>query len=126
MAYADKDSIIRVFTNLIGNAVKFTVKGFIEISVTDKPGYVECQVADTGRGIAEEDQPRVFGKFEQFGGHQGSREGGTGLGLNICKKIIELHHGEIRMESVLGKGTKFIFTILKNTGKEGQLTIQDR
>lgn len=114
MAYVDKDSIIRVFTNLIGNALKFTEKGHIEISVRDQPDQVECCVADTGRGISEEDSSRVFGKFEQFGDHQGAKEKGTGLGLNICKKIVELHHGEIWMESVLGKGTKFIFTLPKH------------
>lgn len=120
MAYIDKDNIIRVFTNLIGNALKFTDKGYIEISVIDRPDFVECSVADTGRGISEEDSFRVFGKFEQFGDHQGAKEKGTGLGLNICKKIIELHHGEIWMESVLNQGTKFTFTLPKNTEKENQ------
>lgn len=118
MAYVDKDSIIRVFTNLIDNALKFTDKGYIEISVMDKPDCVECYVADTGRGISEEDSSRVFGKFEQFGGHLRAKERGTGLGLNICKKIIELQHGEIWMESVLDKGTKFTFTLPKNTGNK--------
>lgn len=118
MAYADKDSIIRVFTNLIDNALKFTDKGYIEISVMDKPDCVECYVADTGRGISEEDSSRVFGKFEQFGVHLRAKERGTGLGLNICKKIIELQHGEIWMESVLDKGTKFTFTLPKNTGNK--------
>ena len=118
MAYIDKDNIVRVFTNLIGNALKFTGEGHIEIFVKDKPDCVECYVADTGRGISEEDSLRVFGKFEQFGDYPKAKEKGTGLGLNICKKIIELHQGEIWMESVLGKGTKFAFTLPKNTEKE--------
>jgi signal transduction histidine kinase len=120
MAYVDKDNIVRVFTNLISNALKFTEQGYIEISVVDKPDGVECYVADTGRGISEEDSSRVFGKFEQFGDPSGAKEKGTGLGLNICKKIVELHQGEIWMESVLGKGTKFTFTFPKNTKKENQ------
>jgi two-component system, NtrC family, sensor kinase len=113
MAYVDKDSIIRVFTNLIGNALKFTAKGCIEISVRDKPACVECCISDTGKGIAEEDIPRVFGKFEQFGSRGGLKEKGTGLGLNISQKIVELHQGEIWVESVLNQGTKFIFTLPK-------------
>ncbi|MFH0738791.1 MAG: HAMP domain-containing sensor histidine kinase [Candidatus Omnitrophota bacterium] len=118
IAYADKDSIIRVFTNLIGNALRFTNKGYIEILVMDRPTYVECCVSDTGRGISEEDLLRVFGKFEQFGSREGIREKGTGLGLSICKKIIELHKGQIWVESALNKGTKFTFTLPKYTGKE--------
>jgi two-component system, sensor histidine kinase ChiS len=114
MAYVDKSSIIRVFNNLIGNAIKFTDKGYIEILVMDKLDCVECCIIDTGKGISEEDSSRVFGKFEQFGDHQRTEEKGTGLGLNICKKIIELHHGEIWMESVLGKGSKFTFKLPKN------------
>jgi signal transduction histidine kinase len=122
MAYVDKNSIIRVFNNLIGNAIKFTDKGYIEILVRDNPDYVECCVIDTGKGISEEDSSRVFGKFEQFGDHQRTKEKGTGLGLNICKKIIELHHGEIWMESVLGKGSKFTFKLPKNAGQKRQIT----
>jgi signal transduction histidine kinase len=113
MAYADKDSVIRVFTNLISNALKFTDKGYIEISVMDKPACVECCISDTGRGISEEDIPRIFGKFEEFGNHEGIKEKGTGLGLSICKRIIELHQGTIWVESTLNKGTKFIFTFPK-------------
>jgi two-component system sensor histidine kinase ChiS len=120
MAYVDKDNVIRVFTNLISNALKFTEQGHIEILVTDKPDCVECQVADTGRGVSEEDAPRVFGKFEQFGDHKKAKEKGTGLGLNICKKIVELHHGEIWMESILGKGSTFTFTFPKNFKEENQ------
>jgi signal transduction histidine kinase len=115
MAYVDKDSVIRVFTNLISNALKFTDKGYIEILVMDKPTCVECCISDTGRGISEEDMPRVFGEFEEFGNREGVREKGTGLGLSICKRIIELHQGEIWAESTLNKGTKFIFTLPKYT-----------
>lgn len=113
IAYADKDSVIRVFTNLIGNALKFTGKGQIEISVADMDGRVECSVSDTGRGISDEDLPKVFGKFQQFGRVDGPGEKGTGLGLSICKSIIELNHGKIWVESSLNKGTKFIFTLPK-------------
>jgi signal transduction histidine kinase len=118
MAYADKDSIIRVFTNLIGNALKFTEKGSIEVSVTEKPGQIECCVADTGRGIAEDDLPKVFGKFQQFDRKEGGGERGTGLGLSISKNIIDLHRGKIWVESKPGEGTRFIFTLPKYTEDE--------
>jgi len=115
MVYADKDSMIRVFTNLIGNALKFTNNGYVEISVTEMPEYIECCVADTGRGIAEDDLPKVFGKFQQFDRKEGGGEKGTGLGLSISKNIIDLHHGKIWVESKLHEGARFIFTLPKYT-----------
>lgn len=118
LAYVDKDSIIQVFTNLIGNAFKFTEKGSIEISVTDNPEYVECCVADTGRGISEDDLPKVFSKFQQFNRMDGPGEKGTGLGLSISKSIIDLHRGKMWVESKLNQGTKFIFTLPKQNIKE--------
>ncbi|MBU0548214.1 MAG: hypothetical protein KKH57_05630, partial [Candidatus Omnitrophica bacterium] len=116
--YVDKDRIIEVFINLLGNAIKFTDKGHISISVRNKAKMVECCVTDTGRGIAKKDLPRVFTRFQQFGRAFGPGEKGTGLGLSIVKSIIELHKGQIRVESKLNKGTKFIFTLFKYTSKE--------
>ena len=116
--YVDKDRIIEVFTNLVGNAVKFTDKGKLIISVKNKVKMVECCVTDTGRGIAKKDLPKVFSRFQQFGRVYGPGEKGTGLGLSIVKSIIELHRGQIRVESQLNKGTKFIFTLFKYTSRE--------
>ncbi|MBU2437249.1 MAG: diguanylate cyclase, partial [Candidatus Omnitrophica bacterium] len=116
--YVDKDKIIQVFINLVGNAIKFTQSGHVGISIADKEGYVECGVFDTGMGIAPEDLPKVFGKFQQFGRVAGPGIKGTGLGLSITKGIIGLHRGKIRVESRLGKGTKFTFTLPKYTTKE--------
>ncbi len=113
MVYADKDNIIRVFTNLIGNALKFTEKGCAEISISDKEQCIECSVSDTGKGISEEDLPKVFSKFQQFGRKDGGGEKGTGLGLSISKNIIDLHHGKIWVESTLNSGTTFTFTLPK-------------
>ena len=115
VVYADKDRIIQVFTNLVGNSIKFTEKGYIEISVVDKQTHVECSVSDTGKGISENDLPKVFSKFQQFGRTAGAGEKGTGLGLSIAKGIVELHDGKIWVESKLNKGTKFTFTLPKNT-----------
>lgn len=116
--YVDRDRIIEVFINLLGNAIKFTDKGQIGVSVKNKAKLVECIVSDTGRGIAKKDLPRVFSRFQQFGRVFGPGEKGTGLGLSIVKSIIELHKGQIRVESKLDKGTKFIFTLFKYTSRE--------
>ena len=114
IAYADKDKIIQVFTNLIGNAFKFCDKGYIQIGVADKPEQVECCVYDTGKGISQDDLPKVFGKFQQFDRVDGPGEKGTGLGLSISKNIVELHNGKIWVESQLNAWTRFIFTLPKH------------
>ncbi|MDD5691833.1 MAG: ATP-binding protein [Candidatus Omnitrophica bacterium] len=111
--YIDEDRIIQVFTNLIGNSLKFTEKGHIGISLVDKGKEFEFAVSDTGIGISAEDLPKVFKKFMQFGRVAGNGEKGTGLGLSIAKGLIELHNGSIRVESESGKGSKFIFTLPK-------------
>ena len=116
--YIDKDAINEVFINLISNAIKFTEKGYVEISVEDKEKEVECAVSDTGIGISEKDLPKVFGKFEQFGRQDGPGEKGTGLGMAISKSLVALHHGQIRVENKLDQGTKVIFTLPKHTLKE--------
>jgi len=110
---ADQDKIARVLTNLLHNAVKFTEKGVIEISVKDSDENVSCSVSDTGMGISSEDLPKVFNKFEQFGKKDQSKAQGTGLGLSICKQIIDLHGGSLRVESEPGKGTTFSFSLPK-------------
>jgi len=97
----DRDLIIQVFTNLISNAVKFTDNGNISLSVEQKDEHVECCVSDTGPGISNDDLPKLFSKFEQFGKKDAERKKGTGLGLAICKNIIEAHGGKIWVESEL-------------------------
>ncbi len=116
--YVDKDRIIQIFVNLLSNAVKFTPAGHIEISIVDKENVVECSVSDTGIGISDEDLPRVFSKFEQFGREFESAGKGTGLGLAISKGSIELHRGMIWAESQLGQGTKISFTLPKYSPRE--------
>jgi len=113
--YIDGDKIIEVFTNLLTNALKFTEKGYVEISLQENKNKVVCSVSDTGIGISQEDLNRVFNKFQQFGRVAGSGEKGTGLGLSIVKGIVEIHKGKIWVESELGKGTKFSFTLPKYT-----------
>ncbi len=113
--YADGDKLIQVFTNLLSNALKFTEKGSVEISLSENSDQITCAVIDTGRGISKEDLRRVFSKFQQFGKGAVTGEKGTGLGLSIAKGIVNLHQGTIWVESEEGVGTKFIFTLPKMT-----------
>ena len=104
---------MQVLFNLIENALKFTQTGTIELSTREKEGVVECAISDTGPGIAQEDLPRVFGKFEQFSRTPGCGSKGTGLGLAIAQRLIELHGGKIDVQSALGKGTTITFILPK-------------
>jgi signal transduction histidine kinase len=113
MIEADRDKIAEVLTNLLTNALKFTLQGFIEVTVHDTAASVVCMIADTGPGISEEDLPKIFSKFEQFGKKSGHKEQGSGLGLAICKEIVEKHLGKIWVESKLHHGSQFIFSIPK-------------
>lgn len=110
---ADRDKITQVFVNLIGNACKFTEKGSIEVSTWTNGNHIECGVEDTGPGIAPKDLPLMFSKFHQIGRWEGKVDKGTGLGLVISKNIIELHGGRIYVESTLGQGSRFIFSLPK-------------
>ncbi|MBU4478574.1 MAG: response regulator [Candidatus Omnitrophica bacterium] len=114
--YADPDKVIQIFTNLIGNAIKFTQElGQITVEIIDKGNEIECSVADTGRGIAPEDMGKLFTKFQQFGRVAGAGAKGTGLGLAITKGLIQKHNGRIWAESKIREGSKFIFNLPKKT-----------
>lgn len=111
--YADKKRTHQVLMNLVGNAIKFTEKGSVSITIIDKENEIECSVSDTGVGISKEDLPKVFGKFQQLGWAPGGGEKGMGLELVITKAIVELHNGRIQVESRLGKGSCFTFNLPK-------------
>jgi len=109
---ADENLLERVFTNLVANAIKYTPQnGEIKIIFSDGPDFWRSEVVDNGEGIPLEYQKKIFDKFQQVAGQQ---KGGTGLGLTICKYIVEAHGGKIWVESELGQGSRFIFTIPKN------------
>jgi signal transduction histidine kinase/CBS domain-containing protein len=108
---ADQDRIIQVLTNFVGNALKFTESGRIQIRVKKRADELECCVEDWGAGISQENLPRVFGKFQQFSDSYELKQKGTGLGLSISKAIVELHGGRVWVESKLGKGSRFFFTL---------------
>jgi len=108
---ADERKIRQVVLNLLSNAIKFTPEGGqIEVQAILKDPLVEVSVSDTGVGIAPEDQEKVFEEFRQVGTADKKAEG-TGLGLTLCRKFIELHGGRIWVKSQLGAGSTFTFTI---------------
>ncbi len=110
---ADASKAEQILVNLVSNAVKFTPElGSVTIEGRPLPtGFVEIRVADTGIGIAREDFARIFERFSQVDNTSTRSQGGTGLGLAITRDLIELHGGTITVQSQVGKGSVFIFTI---------------
>jgi signal transduction histidine kinase/CheY-like chemotaxis protein len=108
----DAQRIAQVFTNLLSNAIKFSPPGGrIEVSAEPLDGVVRVGVRDEGEGIAAEDLPKLFRKFSQIDSSATRKAGGTGLGLVICKGIVEQHGGELTVESTPGQGSTFYFTL---------------
>ncbi|BAY07706.1 PAS domain S-box protein [Calothrix sp. NIES-2098] len=107
----DRNRLLQVLINLISNAVKFTKSGSVTCRIQQQNDGVCISVIDTGIGIAPEDQPKVFEKFRQVGDTLTDKPKGTGLGLPICKQIVDHHGGRIWVESEPGKGSTFSFLI---------------
>jgi signal transduction histidine kinase len=105
----DADRLRQILLNLLSNAVKFTDQGGVTVTTAVVDEWVEVAVADTGYGIAAEDQERIFHEFEQIVG--AARRGGTGLGLPISRKLARLLGGELRVESQPGRGSTFILRL---------------
>ncbi len=114
----ERDEISRVVSNLFSNAIKYNkIDGKISISLSSNENYIVFAIADSGIGIKENDQPKLFQEFFRAMNKQTRIVSGTGLGLTIVKRIVESYHGKIKFESVYGKGTKFIvkLPIVKKT-----------
>jgi signal transduction histidine kinase len=111
MITTDGDKIREVLINIIGNAVKFTHQGGVTVGIEQKDGMITISIADTGSGISLEDQDILFKKFSQVRDSYAQTSGGTGLGLYICKIIIEGLKGKIWLESTVGKGSTFYFSL---------------
>src|SRR6516165_375910 len=107
----DEQRLTQVLLNLVGNAIKFTETGEVRVEVTASDGTFLVSVADTGLGIAEAHQQKIFEEFQQVDGSSTKEKGGTGLGLSISKQIIELLGGRIWVESSPGQGANFRFTL---------------
>jgi len=109
--HADERKVKQILLNLLSNAIKFTPEGGrVEVRASIDGGEIHVSVRDTGVGIAPEDQPRVFEEFRQVGTSTAKQEG-TGLGLALCRKFVELHGGRIWVESEPGRGSTFTFTL---------------
>lgn len=109
--YVDPERIREVVTNLFDNAVKYTEQGKITLCITGNKQVVQVYVKDTGPGIPSDDVPHLFQKFYRVDNSATRTIGGTGLGLFICRKIIELYNGQIWVDSKLGEGSTFFFNI---------------
>jgi two-component system phosphate regulon sensor histidine kinase PhoR len=108
----DRDRLQQILINLLDNAIKFTPRGQVRLSAQKaSSAHVEVTVADSGSGIPSIDLPRVTERFYRVDRARARELGGTGLGLSIVKHLVHAHGGELRIDSVLGKGTRVTFTL---------------
>jgi len=119
----DRDRLIQVVINLVSNAVKFTDAGTITCRAVRQADMLVVSVIDTGLGIAPADQPKVFERFKQVGDTLTDKPKGTGLGLPICREIVEHHGGRVWVESELGKGSTFSFSLPIADGAQPSLPL---
>jgi signal transduction histidine kinase len=110
-AHGDGRRLTQVLLNLVGNAIKFTDQGEVVIKAAAQNGSFNLSVRDTGPGISQADQEKLFQEFQQADNSITKTKGGTGLGLAISKRIIEMHGGRIWLDSEVGKGSTFAFTV---------------
>ncbi len=104
--------ITEIFTNLVSNAIKYNIRGGkIKLILSQNGKYIQVEITDTGIGIPKEHVPRIFDEFYRVDGRRNGPVKGSGLGLAIVKKMVEFHSGEIHVESTIGVGTHFVFSI---------------
>lgn len=111
LVQADENRVQQILLNLVGNAIKFTAFGSVQVSADVVDHSVAITIADTGIGISEDKFDRVFESFEQAEGSTAREYGGTGLGLAITKQLVELHGGQLSLRSTIGSGSSFTFTL---------------
>jgi len=124
LAEADENRLQQILHNLIGNAIKFTKKGKIEINALEIENQLAISISDTGKGIDEEKFESIFESFEQVDGATAREYGGTGLGLSVSKQLVELHGGAVEVQSEVGKGSTFTFTLPLSDKKREDITVQ--
>ncbi|HUU74374.1 MAG TPA: HAMP domain-containing sensor histidine kinase, partial [Burkholderiales bacterium] len=118
IGHGDERRIAQVLMNLVGNAIKFTDAGEVKVSVTVNDEMFVASVIDTGPGIPEEQQQKIFEEFQQVDSSSTRKKGGSGLGLAIAKRIVELHGGRIWVVSSVGQGSTFSFSLPINAVAE--------
>jgi len=118
--HGDERRLAQVVLNLVGNAIKFTDKGEVVIRAEAADGTFTVAVRDTGPGIAEADRAKIFEEFQQADNSSTREKGGTGLGLAIAKRIVEMHGGRIWVESAVGQGSVFSFTVPSRVERPAQ------
>ena len=118
--HGDERRLTQVVLNLVGNAIKFTDTGEVVIKASSTNGSFTVAVRDTGPGISTADQGKIFEEFQQADNSATKKKGGTGLGLSISRRIVEMHGGKLWVESELGKGSVFSFTLAGPGGGAGQ------
>lgn len=126
----DKTRLYQILINLINNAIKFTEKGFVKISIdvvkiTKQHTFIHFEITDTGIGIPEDKFEDIFESFTQAAANTSRKYGGTGLGLSITKKLIELYSGEIKVKSILEKGSTFYFDLKFDSLKEEDMEVKE-
>ena len=118
--HGDERRLTQVVLNLVGNAIKFSDTGAVIIKATSTNGSFTVAVQDNGPGISKADQGKIFEEFQQADNSATKKKGGTGLGLSISRRIVELHGGKLWVESELGKGSVFSFTLPVQVAGAGQ------
>lgn len=116
-AHVDPNRLREVLQNIIDNAIKYTSEGSVTLRLTGDPSVIQIQVQDTGPGIPSEDLPHLFQKFYRVDNSMTRSIGGTGLGLFISRKIVEMYNGRIWVESQVGKGSTFFINLPRLTGE---------
>lgn len=111
LVLADPERVEQILVNLIGNALRYTPSGFVTVQVRSEEAVLWVSVIDTGQGISPSDLPHVFERFWRADRSRNRTSGGTGIGLAICRRLVELQGGEIRATSELGKGSMFQFSL---------------
>jgi signal transduction histidine kinase len=118
--HADERRLTQVLLNLVGNAIKFTDSGEVVIKAAAGNGSFTVSVRDTGPGISQADQSKIFEEFQQADNSATKKKGGTGLGLSIARRIMEMHGGKLWVESEPGRGSVFSFTLPVNVEPQGK------
>jgi signal transduction histidine kinase len=124
--HADPGRVVQILTNLVANACNYTLPGGqVVLSARPRDGQVQISVRDTGIGIAAEDQDKIFSRFFRADDPVVQESPGTGLGLSIVRSLVEMHGGEVQLESVLGQGSIFSFTLPVFTGDNPEGSARD-